>query len=253
MKTLCQYIGGSYLYGTATPESDIDERGVFMNTDPLHVYGFTKRENIVMQNATQDFMYHELTKFIQLATSANTQTLECLFAPISSFTQIDLLFKTLVIDMRYKFLNTDKLYKSLKGYLYNEMRLALGERSGQLGSKRKNALQENGFSHKNFVHLFRLAETGRQFFSSGVYLVRLTDANPGLHAFCMDVKCNPHNYTAEKLKQRAEDLIRCMDTAYESCSHKFFPNYDYCRYVLHEFYSKYTNQKSYINKTNLSF
>jgi predicted nucleotidyltransferase len=42
MKLLCEYLGGSHLYGTNTPDSDIDTRGVFMNTDPSKILGLDR-------------------------------------------------------------------------------------------------------------------------------------------------------------------------------------------------------------------
>jgi hypothetical protein len=240
MKTLCKYLGGSHLYGMSTPASDVDERGVFMNTDPLYVYGFHRLDNQVNQTAEKDVVMHELTQFLKLATKSNTQTLECLFAPCGSFSVLDSDFERMVLGQRERFLNTDQLFKSLEGYLYNEMRLALGERTGLLGSKRKNQLDKHGFSPKNFSHLFRLAECGRQFFLTGVYPVRLKDFNPELHDLCMSVKLHPETWTADELKAKAEALREEMRAAYESVSDsaKFKPDFEYAGKVLKHFYSK---------------
>ena len=240
MKTLCKYLGGSHLYGMSTPASDVDERGVFMNTDPLYVYGFHRLDNQVNQTAEKDVVMHELTQFLKLATKSNTQTLECLFAPLDSFNMLDEDFKVLVLDERERFLNTDQLFKSLEGYLYNEMRLALGERTGLLGSKRKNQLDKHGFSPKNFSHLFRLAECGRMFFLTGVYPVVLKEFNPYLHDLCMSVKTEPDMWSADELKKKADSLREEMRKAYESVadSVKFKPDLEYTGKVLKHFYSK---------------
>lgn len=239
MKTLCKYLGGSHLYGMNTPTSDVDERGVFMNTDPLYVYGFHRLDNQVKQSAEVDVVMHELTQFIKLATKSNTQTLECLFAPRDAFTMLDAKFEELVLNQKNRFLNTDQLFKSLEGYLYNEMRLALGERTGLLGSKRKNQLDKHGFSPKNFSHLFRLAECGRQFFLNGVYPVRLRDFNPGLHDLCMSVKVNPDKWTADELEHRANELRDEMRAAYYAMNEadKYKPDVEYAGQVLQHFYS----------------
>ena len=211
-----------------------------MNTDPLYVYGFHRLDNQVNQTAEKDAVMHELTQFLKLATRSNTQTLECLFAPFGSFTDLDSDFEHMVLGERERFLNTNQLFKSLEGYLYNEMRLALGERTGLLGSKRKNQLDKHGFSPKNFSHLFRLAECGRQFFLTGVYPVRLKDFNPELHELCMSVKLDPDKWTADELKEKAEALRDEMRKAFESMneSAKFNPDYEYAGKVLKYFYSK---------------
>lgn len=238
MKTLCKHVGGSHLYGMNTPESDLDERGVFMNTDPLYVYGFHRLDNQVKQTSEEDVVMHELTQFVKLATKSNTQTLECLFAPKSAFMFLDKDFERFVLDNKYQFLNTDQLFKSLEGYLYNEMRLALGERTGLLGSKRKNALETYGFSYKNFGHLLRLAECGTQFFTTGDYPVSLKDFNPKLHDYIMELKTNPGAFTKEELTDKANAAKETMRNAYLSTDRKYTPSYQYCGYVLNYFYSK---------------
>jgi hypothetical protein len=224
-----------------TPESDIDERGVFMNTDPLYVYGFHRLDNQVKQTAQEDVVMHELTQFIKLATKSNTQTLECLFAPLDAFTHLDHDFEVRVLDFKYRFLNTDQLFKSLDGYLFNEMRLALGERTGLLGSKRKNALEKYGFSPKNFSHLFRLATCGINFFKNGVYPVRIKDFDEEMHDLCMDVKTNPAKFDKKELETLALSLKLQMRTCYEAMDErkKYFPDTAYAGEVLHHFYAKY--------------
>lgn len=239
MKTLCTYLGGSHLYGMNTPESDIDERGVFMNTDPLYVYGFHRLDNQVKQTAQEDVVMHELTQFIKLATKSNTQTLECLFAPHNAWTSLDGDFNDWVLSKKERFLNTDQLFKSLDGYLFNEMRLALGERTGLLGSKRKNALEKYGFSPKNFSHLFRLATCGIQFFKNGVYPVRLIDFDEGMHDLCMSVKTDPGQFDKEALEATALKMKAEMRVCYEAMDEnkKYFPDTAYAGRVLHHFYS----------------
>jgi predicted nucleotidyltransferase len=239
MKTLCKYLGGSHLYGMETPASDVDERGVFMNTDPLYVYGFHRLDNQVNQTAEEDVVMHELTQFLTLATKSNTQTLECLFAPREAFTELHEDFKTLVLTRKYAFLNSAQLFKSLRGYLQNEMRLAVGERTGTLGSKRKNQLELHGFSPKNFTHLFRLAECGRQFFETSEYPVRLKDFNPDLHDFCMALKTHPEQFVMEELVVKANELSAEMEKAFENRKVTFQPDEKYCGVVLQHFYSNY--------------
>ena len=238
-QTLCKYLGGSHLYGMNTPASDIDKRGVFMNLDPLYVYGFKRLDNEVKQTAEEDVVMHELTEFLRLAAKSNTQTLECLFAPLDAFNTLDPEFKQWVLDERFRFLHTDQLYKSLRGYLQNEMRLALGERTGELGSKRKNALELHGFSPKNFTHLLRLAECGTQFFKNGVYPVRLIDFNPAMHELCMRIKTTPEQFTAEELKVKALAAEELMVACYQNLRdrNKYVPDFDYIASVLQHFYS----------------
>lgn len=240
MKALCKYIGGSHLYGLDTPESDVDERGVFMNTDPLYIYGFNKLDSISKVSTEEDVTMYELTQFLRLATRSNTQILECLFAPRGAFTQLEPDFEEWVLDKKEHFLNTYQLFKSLEGYIYNEMRLALGERTGLLGSKRKASLETYGFSPKNFSHLFRLAECGTHFFKTGVYPVKLSDFNPAMHDLCMDIKVNPSKFDKRNLQSDALLQKEKMREAYESMDprQKYVPDLEYAGLVLKYFYSQ---------------
>lgn len=241
MKLLCKYLGGSTLYGLQTPTSDVDYRGVYQHEDPLLIYGFKTETNVTKQTKDEDLVLHELSAFLQLAAKSNTQTLECLFAPEDAFEMCDEKFRKLVLDptVRNRFLNTDQLFKSLEGYLYNEMRLALGERTGLLGSKRKTQLEKYGFSPKNFSHLFRLAECGRQFFTSGLYPVRLSDFNQDAHDLCYNIKTAPEEWTAAELETLALSKKEEMRAAYECvrAEDKFFPDLDYIRFVLKSLYA----------------
>lgn len=238
MKLLCKYIGGSHLYGTNTPESDIDERGVFLNEDPLLVYGFRRKDNVVRVNEDEDIALHELTVFLKQATQSGTNILECLFAPRSSFVQLDPMFEQLVLNERFRFLDSNQLYKSLNGYIFNEMRLALGERTGQLGGKRKAALDKYGFSPKNFAHLIRLAWVGTTFFKHGEYVVNIGGTNPSIHDFIMEIKTHPERVHVNDLIKIADAAKADLKDAYENTKVFYEPDFEYIGQVLKHFYSR---------------
>jgi predicted nucleotidyltransferase len=233
---LCKYLGGSTLYGLNTPTSDIDYRGVYLNTDPLEVYGFHRNDSVVKQTNDVDLVEHEFTQFLRLAYKSNTQTLECLFAPIDSFTELTSKFKHYVLDHKYKLIDSEVLFKSLRGYLHNEMRLAIGERTGLLGSKRKNQLEEHGFSPKNFSHLIRLAFCGQIFFTHGTYPVRVKEYCELTHELCYNIKVNPSEFKKAELVQLSGEYEEAMVNAFENRSMTLKPDENYIRFLLSEFY-----------------
>jgi hypothetical protein len=240
-KILCKYLGGSHLYGLNTSNSDVDIRGVYQQTNPLYVYGFLGGgDTEVKQDGDDDIVMQELVHFIRLLTRSNTQSLECVYAPHDAFTELDERFKSLIIGERERFVDTDVLFKSLKGYIHNEMRLACGERTGQLGSKRKNSIDEHGFSPKNFSHLIRLAGCGEFFFMTHVYPVRLSDFDKRLHDLCFQIKTSPESFTKEELIVLANEYRNRMIATYESLKdhQKFKPNLDYISRVLCAFYER---------------
>lgn len=197
---LAELIGGSTLYGLNTPDSDVDYRGLFFASDKQYVTGFSNIESIV-QSGDVDSAYYELTHYLKLLRKSNTQVMEILFAPSNAFTRTNQIFQ-LLRENSYNLIDSHVLKNSLKGYVYSEMRLATGERSGRLGGKRKKAVVEYGFSPKNFVQILRLCRVGQVFFTNTHYMVNVQLYDPSFHDELMDIKTQPHKYTLQQLKDK---------------------------------------------------
>lgn len=212
-KLLVQLVGGSTLYGLNNANSDVDYRGLFFASAKANVTGFANIESIV-QTGDIDSAYYELTHFLKLLRKSNTQVMEILFAPDSAFTNTTPLFE----ELRKNALNlicSKTLKSSLKGYVFSEIRLATGERSGQLGGKRKAAVTEYGFSPKNFVQILRLCKVGIEFFNGNGYMVNVKEFDPSYHEFLMSIKENPAFYSCDELKKLVDnkysELEKAMD------------------------------------------
>jgi len=220
-KLICQLIGGSTLYNLHNSYSDVDYRGLFVATDKKYITGFDTIESIVQTNEI-DSTYYELSRYLKLLRKTNTQVLEILFAPESAFTCMTDLFKT-IHYYRYKLIDTNLLKSSLKGYVYSEIRLATGERSGQLGSLRKNTINKYGFSPKNFVQILRLCKVGIVFFKTGEYMVKVSDTDEAYHDFLMEIKNHPENFTCEQLTKIVNNKFHELETVISTSkiSYKF--------------------------------
>ncbi len=72
-------LAGSHLYGTNTPESDFDLRGVFIPSKEYFV-GFLKNIEQI-QNVNQDITYFDIRKFFKLCLECNPNIVELLFVP----------------------------------------------------------------------------------------------------------------------------------------------------------------------------
>lgn len=129
MKIIAEIIGGSHLYGLSTPDSDIDKRGVFLNTEYSKILGLERFD--VIKKESEDTLYFEFAHFLRSLKKTNTQMIELLFANSSSFTQITDEF-IFVRENKYKLIDSELFFKSLVGYIQSEKRLANGERTGSL-------------------------------------------------------------------------------------------------------------------------
>jgi len=84
-KLIFKCIAGSRLYGTSTPQSDWDERGVFI-PDENYFYGFLNRTE-QYEDKNNDITYWEIRKFLQLAMENNPNIIEILFVPKDKWLQ----------------------------------------------------------------------------------------------------------------------------------------------------------------------
>ena len=114
-------VAGSHLYGLNTPTSDVDTRGIF--NLPMREYlkiGSPRQIN----DETNDEVHYEVTRFLQLAASANPNILELMFAPddkiVSKSPKADI-----ILAHRDKFL-TKECKNSLGGYAVAQIRKARG-------------------------------------------------------------------------------------------------------------------------------
>jgi len=78
-KLISKFITGSWLYGCATIESDIDTRGVFLPSKE-YFYGFMKRVHH-LKSKKEDTEYHELRFFLKLILENNPNIIEYIFIP----------------------------------------------------------------------------------------------------------------------------------------------------------------------------
>lgn len=235
MKMLVKALGGSTAYGLNTPESDLDYRGVFINTDSSKILGLERMDHIQKQE-TDDIVYYEIRKFFELLRNGNTGALEILFS--DNLLETSDIFEEIQTN-KLKFVDTDKMFRCLLGYMQGERRLANGERTGQLGSKRKAHLDKYGFSPKNFTQLFRLASCGKALFEKGYFPVNMKQYDTNVHTFLMRVKTQPEKFTVEQLNFLADNYEIELKKAYEDCKFKYEFDHKYANDVLRRVYLPY--------------
>ena len=109
-------LGGSYSYGTNIETSDIDIRGVALNTekDILGVTHFEQR-----QDKATDTTIYSLSKFIDLVIACNPNIIEMLFCKPEHYIYVSPLGKIL-LDNRHLFL-TKRAYYTFGGYAHAQL------------------------------------------------------------------------------------------------------------------------------------
>ena len=210
---LCKCHGGSSLYGLFIEgKSDIDERGIFLHSDPNFIIGLGRYEHEQNRSEDQDVEYKEYRAALGLIKSGNTQMLELLnndkwleIHPIWRQTQ----------EKKHELFDSERIFKCLSGFAMSERRNAF-EKNGRIGEKRKEAIDKYGFSPKNVVHYLRLTYTGEYFFENGIYITNLEEVNKSFRDFLMDIKVNPQSFTRDGLIGMCEIQDNRMKKAFDS-------------------------------------
>lgn len=114
-------IVGSKAYGTDTPESDIDLKGVYIQ-HPLEVLSYN--EHIEQLIPDKDTTHWEVSRFIELLCKSNPTVLELLFTPEDCILEKHPLFD-LLIKNRHIFLSKECL-NSFMGYAKQQIYKAKG-------------------------------------------------------------------------------------------------------------------------------
>ncbi|WP_293915863.1 MULTISPECIES: DNA polymerase beta superfamily protein [unclassified Sphingobacterium] len=127
---LFEAIVGSKAYGLATDESDTDIKGVFyLPKDKFFGMEYISQVN----NSTNDEVYYELGRFVELLSKSNPNTLELLASPEDCILHQDPLFK--MFDMES--LVTRELVETFANYAMAQVKKAKG-----LNKKVNNPLDE---------------------------------------------------------------------------------------------------------------
>lgn len=227
MKSLCKLLGGSYSYGLATPTSDLDYRGVYMHDDSSYIVGLKKHDHEMSIKGGDDVVEQELRHFMSLLKKTNTNSMEILFTPKDKFISLHPMFDELILQNRWRLVDTKKFYSSIKGYIQHERKLANGELSGELGLKRKEAIIKYGYSPKNFINLFRLTLAAKRFFNDEDFPVHIESSlGKEVQDKLYHMKTQPENYKKEQLTEESYVLEADMDKTYANMYPEWIRTFD---------------------------
>ncbi len=165
---------GSKAYGLDTEHSDTDVKGIYLlPTTKILSLGFnqnstTKDNQKSKEEGDDDWVYHEVGKFMELAIKGNPTITELLW--LEDYTVLTPLGQ-LLIDNRKLFLSTKAVLKSYSGYAMGQAE-RLAKRTAQ-GMDGYDSSLKNRFA-KHTRHCFRLLLQCRQLLETGELTVRVT-------------------------------------------------------------------------------
>jgi predicted nucleotidyltransferase len=232
------------MYKLDTPESDWDERGVYVNTELSKIIGLdTDQFDTVDRKGEFDEVYYELRHFLRLLRKTNSVVMEILFNE-------NWLEKSpnweLFVENRDQLIDSKRFFVSLtggpkaefnQGYIGNEIRLMMGERTGLLGSKRKNNLEKYGYSYKNAAQALRLIYSAINFYQVGVFHTDFSQ-NPKFE-LVKDIKFNPENYKAEQVRELVETARKELIETFNERAVDFSFEQEIADKICLEIYSPY--------------
>lgn len=112
---------GSHAYGTAMPTSDVDLRGVFIQ--PIEdILGFGYIDQVA--DKTNDIVFYEIKRFLELVQSNNPNILELLNVPEDCIKFKDPIFD-LILEQKDQFI-TKQCKNSFVGYAIQQIKKARG-------------------------------------------------------------------------------------------------------------------------------
>jgi predicted nucleotidyltransferase len=200
---------GSHAYGTNTPTSDLDYRGILIPT-VNHFFGLNDFESYHSPEDTrdgEDIVVYSLKKYAQLALSNNPNVLEMLFGRTEDYMTLTDAGKCLIL-MRYDFLSK-KVFKTFSGYALAQLhRMTQNEGKpthGQGNPERQKVREEFGYDTKAALHLVRLMRMGIELLRDGELKVYRED-----YQDLLDIK---HG------KRTLQDIVSEHDALYQDMLH----------------------------------
>ena len=201
-------LGGSHSYGTNTPESDVDYKGI---TIPPKSYYFGIK-NFDSYHSPEgkdpDIVVYSLKKYTNLAMQANPNVLELLFLSPKHYIYVHPIAQEL-IENRNLFL-TQLCHRSFTGYALSQLKRMKNRKGrpnhGAGSEKREQRIEKYGYDTKNGLHLIRLLKMGIEILRDG----NLTVDRQGIDA--EELKAiGKGAYALEELIQYGESLLSQAD------------------------------------------
>lgn len=230
MELIAKCFGGSTLYGLNNHLSDIDIRGVFVNTSLSETIGLSRYEQQIKQDKTDDKVLRELRHYFNLLQKGNSESVELLWN--KNWLEIDERF-TYIQTFKHRLTDTKKLFKVITGYAKSEKSRIFG-----INDATRDAIKQYGYSSRNLAHFIRLCYCGLTYFNHQVYPVNLKE--DGVYSLLFSIKNHPEAFSPEQVNElimewdkkfiaafegrdKARDTVFETDLADRLLAHVYFP------------------------------
>lgn len=132
---LYEYVRGSVAQGISTPESDVDQGGVFIAPKKT-LYGLGNSYQNEVSDKRHDTVWFELKRYGELLCKSNPNLLESLFVPDDKRLFVHPLFEKYILSERDRFV-TQKCFDAFTKYAFDQIKKAKG-----LNKKVNNPMSE---------------------------------------------------------------------------------------------------------------
>ena len=187
-------IAGSHAYGLSTPDSDIDVRGVAIET-PEVLFGLDDFDSY--NDTSTDTVIYSLKKFVQLTMKGAPNMLELLYTRPEDVIYASSLGK-LLLENRDLFVSK-RIYSTIRGFTTNSLRRL-----------EKDILDNPKKANKDAMHLIRLYREGIEALETGSFITYQNESISEL----MDIRNGKYTH-GNKLDLKFYEYVAKLETELE--------------------------------------
>lgn len=212
-RLILKVVAGSHSYGTNTPDSDYDYRGVCI--PPVENLLGLSDQFEQHETKNPDEVIYSLKKFVRLALHNNPNILDALFVDDKDIVFINDFGKELR-DLRYSFLSK-RVFHTYGGYAHSRLKNLIEKGKNPIGNK-KELIEKYGYDTKDASHLIRLMRMCYEILKLGEVNVLRPDKE-----FLIEIRNG--SYSLEEIQEEYIHLNKLTQEAYTNSKLPESPDY----------------------------